>query len=90
MKKWLIGLLCGVVLGSTGTAGAVVVQKAYWAESGADYSCAGTGSGMLCKSSGFRYGVTKDFIFISKGYKTAKGPVFACPKWERWQDCFKG
>ena len=90
MRRVIAGVIAGLVLGTTGTAIGAVALKPYWSESGNAYTCQGTNTGMLCKSAGFRFGVTKDYVFMSKGYKSAKGPVFACPQWGTWAECFRG
>jgi hypothetical protein len=47
MRKFIIGLVLGVVLAGASTAAA---YDSYWAKAGRTYSCQGEPSGLICKS----------------------------------------
>lgn len=75
MRKVIAGLVAGLVLGVTGTAGATLTN--YWEGQGNTYTCEGVETGMHCKErSGYglyNIWITPKYVDISRGKKIVYG-----------------
>jgi hypothetical protein len=82
MRKTLAALVAGIVLGTTGTG--IAATQVYWHQDGRDYSCEGVANGVICKSGGYRVGVTRSFVFVQKN---GTKQTYACTKWQSFGAC---
>ncbi len=83
MRKFIVGLIVGIVLASSTAAFA---QYTYWSKSGGTYRCEGTRAGVICNETNYKpafsVAIVRGNIIVSFG----RNVIFGCERGFRPKD----